>query len=538
MVAMVVGSWQATEQLGQIQDEGGALYVESRTATAAAGLASRLYQVIADAEINRDMKVSDSEWEKAKKDADGVIAEMSKISRSQEDKQSFYIAKSGYDDLVRSYEKEMLPLLRSTQDITPAIRDADGKLDPFADTMTKKFSEISERKSKEARDKDNYFDGVRSSVSAYSLVAGSVGVVLALLSTMLIGRSIATPLLKLSDVLEKIGRGVYDVTVPGTERKDEIGTIAVVVNGLKNKSSEVDGMRKEQENLQHKADVDKRHAMTQLANTFEASVKNVVTTVSSAAQQLQGTAQSMSSNAEQTNRQCSVVAAAAEEASANVQTVASATEQLSSSINEISRQVSESTRIGASAVEEANRANETVNGLAEAAQKIGAVVQLINNIASQTNLLALNATIEAARAGDAGKGFAVVAGEVKNLANQTAKATDDIQTQVSQMQSVTGTTVEAIKSVTATIQRMSEISTTIASAVEQQGAATREIARNVTEASKGTQGVSSNISGVTQAASETGRGARETLSAATNLGSQAGVLSREVEGFISKIRQA
>ena len=179
-----------------------------------------------------------------------------------------------------------------------------------------------------------------------------------------------------------------------------------------------------------------------------------------------------------------------------------------------------------------------MNGLAEAAQKIGAVVNLINEIASQTNLLALNATIEAARAGEAGKGFAVVASEVKSLANQTAKATEEIQSQVGHMQSVTGTTVDAILSITGTIRRMSEISTMIASAVEEQGAATREIARNVTEASLGTREVSSNISGVSIAANETGQGARETLTAATNLGSQSDNLSREVEGFISRVRQA
>ena len=229
--------------------------------------------------------------------------------------------------------------------------------------------------------------------------------------------------------------------------------------------------------------------------------------------------------------------AAAEQASVNVQTVASATEELSASIGEISRQVTESTRIASGAVEEANRTNGTVAGLQEAAQKIGEVVQLINNIASQTNLLALNATIEAARAGDAGKGFAVVASEVKNLANQTAKATEDIQNQVGQMQSVTGHTVEAIRSITGTITRMSEIATAIASAVEEQGAATQEISRNVQEASRGTAEVSGSIQGVVAIARDTGGGAGETLAAANSLGTAAENLSVEVDRFIGTIRR-
>ena len=538
IVGMVVGAWEAIRSLGDIQDDGAHRYSDALVAESAANLAPRIYQVIADAEINRDLSGSDSDWAKAKKEADDLILEMKRIAQTPADKQSLSQAMEGYKSLVQSYETTMLPLLHQTDAITPQIRQADAALDKFSGAMTAGFDAIRKNQKAAARSADEYFDEVKARVGQIALLLGGVGLVLALFGTVLVNRSITGPLEKLTEVLRLIGGGRYNVKVPGTERSDEIGEIAGIVHGLKEKSAEVERLRTDQEQQKQQAELDKRRSMVQLADGFESSVKQVVTSVSSAAQQLQQTAQSMSADADQTNRQCTVVAAAAEQASANVQTVASATEELTSSINEISRQVSESTKIGSAAVEEANRANATVNGLSEAAQKIGEVVSLINNIASQTNLLALNATIEAARAGEAGKGFAVVASEVKNLANQTAKATEEIQSQVGQMQSVTGTTVDAIKSITGTIRRMSEISTTIASAVEEQGAATREIARNVSEASKGTQEVSSNIAGVAQAAAKTGRGASQTLSAANSLGAQSENLSHEVEGFISKVRQA
>ena len=371
-----------------------------------------------------------------------------------------------------------------------------------------------------------------------TLVIAGFALVVGLLVAVGLTRLISRPIIAMTDAMLQLADGDHAVVIPARDHHDEVGDMAKAVQVFKDNAVEVERLKLEQEARDRRAAEEKKRSMNQLADSFESSVKHVVSSVSSAAEQLQTTAQTMSANADQTNQRCTVVAAAAEEASANVQTVAAATEELTSSINEISRQVSESTRIGSSAVEEANRANTTVNGLAEAAQKIGAVVNLINEIASQTNLLALNATIEAARAGEAGKGFAVVASEVKNLANQTAKATEDIQNQVGHMQTVTGTTVDAIMNITGTIRRMSEISTMIASAVEEQGAATREIARNVSEASQGTQEVSSNISGVSIAANETGQGANETLHAANNLGTQSRTLSQEVDKFISRIRQA
>ncbi len=279
-------------------------------------------------------------------------------------------------------------------------------------------------------------------------------------------------------------------------------------------------------------------AQVKLANEFEATVKAVVDTVAAAATELEASAQAMSATAEETNRQATAVAAAAEQASSNVQTVASAAEELSSSIAEIGKQVSHSSRIAAKGADEAQSTQAVVNGLAEAAHRIGEVVNLINSIASQTNLLALNATIEAARAGEAGKGFAVVAAEVKQLAQQTQKATEEISSQIGEIQSATTSSVDAIRRITGVITEVNEIAAAIAAAVEEQAAATQEIARNVEQAAQGTTEVSSNIAGVTQAAAESGSAASQVASSSGELSNQSSLLSRQVEGFLQAIRAA
>ena len=273
-----------------------------------------------------------------------------------------------------------------------------------------------------------------------------------------------------------------------------------------------------------------------LMKAFEDKTHDQVNAVATAASQLQSTANVMSGIASKTNEQTAAVAAAAEEASINVQTVAAAAEELSSSVTEISRQVSQSSTIANTAVAEAERTNHLVEALAESADKIGTIVQLISTIAGQTNLLALNATIEAARAGDAGKGFAVVASEVKSLANQTAKATEEIGQQIGQIQAATKEAVVAIQGIGKTIGEINNTSTAIAAGVEEQGSATKEIARNVQEAATGTREVTTNISGVSQGASETGEAATQVLGAAEGLSQQAALLSNEVKAFIQNAK--
>jgi methyl-accepting chemotaxis protein len=350
-------------------------------------------------------------------------------------------------------------------------------------------------------------------------------------------RSIVPPILGMTGAMTRLAGGDHGVEIPAVDKKDEIGLMARAVLVFKENMIKAKELAaKEAEEL--KARMARAKRVEELTDRFDADVSMVLKTVASASTELQTTATSMSGTAEETSRQATAVAAATEQAATNVQTVASATEELSSSVGEISRQVAQSAQIAQKAVDEATQTNATIQGLSEVADKIGDVVQLINDIASQTNLLALNATIEAARAGDAGKGFAVVASEVKSLANQTAKATEEIGAQIAAIQSSSNQAVSAIKAIGATIVEINDITTSIASAVEEQSAATQDIARNVQQAAAGTSEVSANIVGVTQAAGETGAAAQQVLSASGELSMQSETLRGQVETFLSAIKAA
>ena len=381
-------------------------------------------------------------------------------------------------------------------------------------------------------------DATVASARTTMLVLALGGIVLGLALAWLIGNGIGGPLVRAVGSLSRLAQGDLAAEIFGVGRKDEVGKVADGLQVFKDNMIRAKQVEEEAKAAEVKAAQERRQAMLELADKFDASVGGIVGIVSSSATEMQSNAQSLSATAEQTNQQASAVAAASEEATTNVQTVASASEELAASISEIGRQVAQSASIASMAVDEAKRTDAMVQGLSEAAQKIGDVVNLISDIASQTNLLALNATIEAARAGEAGKGFAVVASEVKSLANQTAKATEEIAAQIGGIQGSTRDAVGAIQSIGKTIGEINNIASTISAAVEEQGAATREIARNVQQASQGTTEVSKNIGGVTQAAGETGSAAAQVLSAADELSNQAEKLKSEVDAFLRTVRAA
>lgn len=386
-----------------------------------------------------------------------------------------------------------------------------------------------------------YVDDLSAQVWAstlHSLMVAGLVMLITVAVSMAVARGITNPLHRMTAAMKALAGGRLDLDVPGSGRGDEIGEMAGAVEVFKSNAVARQVLEAEQKESEARATARRQADMYKMANDFEAAIGEIVETVSTASSKLELSAHRLSDTAERAEDLATTVAAASEKASTNVQSVASATEEMASSVTEISRQVQESALMAGEAVEQARRTNDRVSELSKAASRIGDVVELINSIAGQTNLLALNATIEAARAGEAGRGFAVVASEVKALAEQTARATDDIGQQVAGIQTATQESAGAIEAISATIGRLSEVSSAIAAAVEEQGAATQEISRNVQQAANGTQDVSTNITDVQRGATETGTASSEVLEAAQRLSSDSTRLKQEVGRFLTGIRTA
>ena len=441
--------------------------------------------------------------------------------------------------LMRTADKGVTDLSRilKTEDQAALDSFVTTRLYPAIDPITNVIASLIELQVKQVEVEHGSTVTAFQFSTVLSVLLALLGVVAIVGGTVLLQRRVIRPIAELTEAMDKLARGVWQVLVPATERNDEIGQMARSVevfkkNGVENEALQAEQVKQQQTRLQ------RAERTNAIVGDFNSVVSAIVRTLSSASSELQTTAQAMSSQAAETCSQAATVAVASEQASANVQAVAAAGEELSSSISEISRQVSLSTAAASRAVEEAESANAHVTGLIEAANEIGAVVRLISEIAGQTNLLALNATIESARAGEAGRGFAVVAAEVKALAKQTADATEEISSRISEIQVVSQRSAEAIKRISTVIAEVSEVSSAIASAVHEQGAATEEIARNVMEAATGTREVSSNISGVTEATQTTGASSARTLNSAKELARQSEELRQHVDAFIEQLKAA
>ena len=490
-----------------------------------------------------------AETAEAKQAADkrvaGILETINKDRKTYEPMITSAEERAIYNSWVQAWEKYVAAIKQVMDESTKSV----GRLPHEATELLEKSAAAI------ARDADKYFiqdiefnnkgadNATRQASESFSraiwlvvsIVASAIiaGIVVGFYLVQTVSHGIAS----IIKPMQELAKGDLGAEVTQRGEPTEIGAMADTLQVFK----EALIAKKEADELaahDAEAKIERGRRVDNITRQFEATIGEIVQTVSSASTELEHSAGALSSTANRSQEISTAVAAASEEASTNVQSVASATEELSSSITEISRQVQESARMATEAVDQARMTNDRVGELSKAAARIGDVVELINTIAGQTNLLALNATIEAARAGEAGRGFAVVASEVKALAEQTAKATDEIGQQVSGIQAATQESVGAIRAISTTIERLSEISSAIAAAVEEQGAATQEISRNVQQASQGTQQVSSNVVDVQRGATETGTASTHVLSAAQSLASDSDRLKREVASFLESVRAA
>jgi methyl-accepting chemotaxis protein len=451
------------------------------------------------------------------------------------------------DDALSIYEKSVTDMFRQAEEVGAAhlsdqalsLRDAAMNSRDVATKLQESIAAVANRLRDRVDENGKAANDEYESASFNMILISALGILFGLGAGFIVGQyGVSRPIASLKGVMDAFARNDLKANVPGLERRDELGEMARSVEVFKRNGLEVERLKSEQQALEQRGAEQRKLDMRKLADQFEGAVGNIVLAVSSSAAEMEMAANSLSSTAETTQELSTIVAVAAGTASTNVQSVAAASEEMTATVTEISRQVHDAARIAREAVTQAQETNRRVTNLSESAKKIGDVVGLISAIAGQTNLLALNATIEAARAGEAGRGFAVVATEVKSLAEQTARATAEIDQQISAIQVATEGSVQEIGEITSTIGHIAEISAAIAAAVEQQGAATQEIAHSVQEAAKGTTQVASNITEVQHGASNTGSASAQVLAAAKSLSADSARLDAEVRKFVSTVRAA
>jgi methyl-accepting chemotaxis protein len=503
--------------------------------------------VITYRNVIREHMLAETAEEKqaAEKNLAGVVEDNNRIRHTYESLITSAEERALYSEWVQQWDRykkgteEVMALSRKSVGKTPheaheLNSKTVNKIGMDADAILKKSIELNNTGADKAgKDAADNYTSAFEKLAAILGIAIIVGIAVGIYLVRDVSRGIAS----IVTPMQALGGGDLTAQIPHQGEKTEIGSMAeslqVFKQALIAKKAADEAAARDAE-----AKIERGRRVDGITRDFESMIGEIVNTVSSASTQLEASAGTLTATAERAQELTAMVAAASEEASTNVQSVASATEEMASSVNEISRQVQESARMAGEAVNEARKTNDRVSELSKAAARIGDVVELINNIAGQTNLLALNATIEAARAGDAGRGFAVVASEVKALAEQTAKATGEIGQQINGIQSATQDSVSAIKEISGTIEKLSEISSAIAAAVEEQGAATQEISRNVQQAAQGTQQVTSNITDVQRGAGETGMASSQVLSAAQSLSGDSNRLKLEVGKFLSSVRAA
>ncbi len=445
-------------------------------------------------------------------------------------------------DAARAYENSVvqpaIALMAKPETVAQARQfEVDSKGKTAMDAIRAKVKEI--------RDAEASLLSVRAADQAaamqsiiHAILFGVAGLVaVSALGIAALIAAVSKPLSAMSTVMGTMASGQLNVTVPDQNRKDEVGVMAVALESFRQGLADAERMRVEQEKAKA-LEMEQTTRRAAIADAFASEMATLAESFVTSSKEVQGAAQNLSATAEETSRQAQTVATAAEESSSNVQTVASATEEMAASVREIAGKVNQSAQIAEQAVKEAAATEGDIRELSHSAEAIGQVIELINTIAGQTNLLALNATIEAARAGEAGKGFAVVAAEVKQLAAQTAKATEEISAKIGEIQQATGRTVNSITTISNTISQIRDISSMVAAAVEEQGAATQEIAGNTQRAAQGTEAVTSNISGVGQAAEMTGTASTQLMGLSNTLGAQANRLQDEVGAFVKNLRAA